>query len=379
MAFDSLRDKRRRPLLFIGMAAFFLLGAQQALYGPSFPQFRTKFALDVEQVSAVVSAQFLGAFLAIAASAFLLRLFGYRRTLVGGAAGVVAGLAGIALAGAWWQVVASALVAGLGFGLLNVSFNLILALTFRPNAAPALNILNAVFGVGAVAGPLLVAGFEPRLGVPFGIMAGVALVLLVWVTRLEAPEPAVAQTGRAPFAWGLVALFVLLYFFYVSTEAGVASWQTEHLTPTLGATTAAGLTALFWGAITVGRLIAAPLSAYIRPPAMVLGSAALTVLFLVLAHHTPGAPVFYAAVGLSLAPVFGSALAWLTDQFPDRAEQVTPIVIAAANLGPVLTAPLIGLVVSGNGEQAIPSALTVLAVLLLAVVATLFVRTRGRP
>lgn len=376
MAFAPLLDKSRRRLLVIGLAAFFLLGAQQALYGPSFPQFRVKFGLDVDQVSAVVSAQFLGAFLAIVASALLLRLLGYRRTLLAGSAGVVLGLAGIAVAGSWWQVVASALVAGLGFGLLNVSFNLLLALAFRPNAAPALNVLNAVFGIGAVVGPLMVAFFEPRLGMPFGLTAAFALVLLLLVLKLKPPEPSVAQAGRAPFAWGLVTLFVLLYFFYVSTEAGVASWQTEHLAPVLGATTAAGLTALFWGAMTVGRFIAAPLSAYVRPPAMVLGSATLTVLFLLLAHYTPGAPIFYAAVGLSLAPIFGSALAWLTDVFPDRAEQVTPVVIAAANLGPVLTAPLIGFVVAGYGAQVIPTALAVAAVLLLVFVATLFFRTR---
>ncbi len=362
----------------MGFAAFFLLGAQQAMYGPSLPLFRAKFGLEVDQVSAVVSAQFLGAFLAIVASGILIRAVGYRRVLIAGALGVAGGLVAIATAGAWWQVVAGASLAGAGFGILNISFNLLLALSFRPNSAPALNLLNAVFGVGAMAGPLLVAAFEPRLALPFLTLAGVALLLLALVMLLEVPRAVAATRTAAPAAIGLLVLFVLLYFFYVATEAGVANFQTEHLTPQFGAATAAGFPALFWAAITVGRLLATPLSAFIRPPAMVLGSAVLATITLLFASNVMAAPYVYAAVGLLLAPVFGTALAWLTEVFPERAEQYTPIVVAGANLGPVVTAPLIGITVTNFGTESIPIALACLGALLVMAVATLFFRTRGR-
>lgn len=375
---QSFQDPRRRHLLIMGFAAFFLLGAQQAMYGPSLPLFRAKFGLEVDQVSAVVSAQFLGAFLAIVASGVLIKRFGYRRVLVVGAIGVAVGLVSIALAPVWWRVVAGAFVAGLGFGLINLSFNLLLALSFRPNAAPALNLLNAVFGVGAMVGPLLVALFEPRMAVPFLVMAGVAALLLLLVLVLDVPKAVAVARNAAPASLGLLALFVLVYFFYVATEAGVANFQTEHLTPHFGAATAAGFPALFWGAITVGRLLAAPLSAHVRPPAMVLGSTTLATLTLLFAGNVLAAPYLYAAVGLFLAPVFGTALAWLTEVFPERAEQYTPIVVAAANLGPVLTAPLIGLAVTNYGGGAIPMTLAGLGALLVASVAVLFQRTRGR-
>lgn len=378
MLLRAFQDPKRRHLLIMGFAAFFLLGAQQAMYGPSLPLFRAKFGLGVDQVSAVVSAQFLGAFTAIVLSGLLIRRFGYRRVLIAGSLGVAAGLVSIGLATAWWQVVASAFVAGIGFGLLNLAFNLLLALSFRPNAAPALNLLNAVFGVGAMVGPLLVALLEPRLALPFLILAGVALVLLLLVTLLDVPQAVVAARSAAPAALGLLALFVLLYFFYVATEAGVANFQTEHLTPHFGAATAAGLPALFWAAITVGRLLATPLSARIRPPTMVLGSTILATVTLLFAGNVLAAPYLYAAVGLFLAPVFGTALAWLTEVFPQRAEQYTPIVVAAANLGPVLTAPLIGLAVGDHGTQVIPTVLAVLAALLVASAALLFWQARAR-
>lgn len=375
---QAFKDPSRRQLLIMGFAAFFLLGAQQAMYGPSLPLFRAKFGLEVDQVSAIVSAQFLGAFVAIVVSGMLLKWFGYRRVLVAGSAGVLGGLALVGTAGAWWQVVAAAFVAGFGFGLLNLAFNLLLALSFRPNAAPALNLLNAIFGVGAMAGPLLVAAFEPSLRAPFLVMAAVAAVLLVLVLVLRVPQSVAAARTKAPAAAGLLVLFVLLYFFYVSTEAGVANFLTEHLTPHFGATTAAGFPALFWGAVTVGRILASFLSTYVRPPQMVVGSAALAFITLLFAGNVATAPYVYAAVGLFLAPVFATGLAWLTETFPERAEQYTPVVVAAANLGPVVTAPLIGLAVTSYGLGAIPIGLAALAALFLCAAATLLVRTRGR-
>ncbi len=378
MSANPLSDPQRRPILLVCFAAFLLLGALQALYGPSFPLFRAAFGLALDEVSTVVSSQFLGAFVSIAGAGLLLRMFGYRRLLVSGAAAMVVGCLAVAVAPAWWLLLVGAFVAGFGFGLLNVTFNLLVALAYRPNAAPALNLISAVFGVGAVIGPLLVAVSDPNYAIPFVILAVVALVVLVLVARMALPPLSAPTQGAVPAAWWHVGGFVLLYFFYVSMEGGVAAWETEYLAPAFGAATAAGFTSLYWGALTVGRFLAAPLSARLRPSTMVLGSSAAALVFLILAHHVPTAPYVYALAGLSIAPIFGTGLAWLTQAFPERAEQVTPIVMAAANLGPVLTAPLIGVVVERGGTHLIPTALAFLGLLLVIVAGALYRQTGSR-
>lgn len=154
------------------------------------------------------------------------------------------------------------MLAGAGTGLLNVSGNLMIAVVFRPKAAPALNYINAAFGVGAVAGPLLVTFMEPHYGWAFAAAAAVAVLLLPWFGRLGVPDTAPPERGAAPVAWGSLVAFVLLYVFYVSAEVGVTSWETEYLTPSFGAR-AGAFTSLYWLAITAGRLLAAPLSARI--------------------------------------------------------------------------------------------------------------------
>ena len=173
----------------------------------------------------------------------------------------------------------------------------------------------------------------------------------------------------------IILMFVLLYFMYVSTEVGVASWVTEYLTPTVGLAWAAGATSIYWGAVTVGRILAVPISTRLSPATLVIGALSTALVALLLAHWLPLAPVAFAVVGLGLAPVFPTGLAWLARAMPRRAEQVTPIALAAANLGPVATAPLIGAAVGAWGVSAIPTALAAAALLALASALWLRLRT----
>ena len=367
----------RRAVLWAAIAAFFLIGAVQALYGPAFPLLRERFGIGLEQVSIVVSAQFLGAFAGIVLSGFFLRALGYRRVLLAACVALALGVGVVAVAPVWLAVLGGAVLAGIGAGLLNVTGNLLIAVAFRPTAAPALNIINAAFGVGAVVGPLLVTVTEPHYGWAFAAAALVAILLLPWFTRLSVPGAAPPERGAAPVAWGSLAAFVLLYGFYVSAAGGVTAWATAYLTPSFG-TRAAAFTSLYWLAITAGRLLAAPLSARIRTHHFVLGATVATLVFMVAAHRVESAPIAFVLVGLSLAPIFPTALAWLTEVFPQRAEQVTPVVVAAANLGPALSSPVIGAVVHAGGVQVVPTALSAMTLALLLTVVWLWVATKGR-
>ena len=305
----------------------------------------------------------------------MIRRWGYRQVIIIGLLGLIAGLAVLASAGLWWLVLLGAGVGGLGFGLLNVTINLVVARVFADGAAPALNFINAIFGGGAMLTPLLIAAFAPRFAPPLTILIVLAVVVLALATRLKAPQPAAVVVGGAPVAWALVAGFVLLYFTYVTTEVGVASWVTEYLTPSVGLAWAAGATSVYWGAVTVGRLLAVPISTRLKPAALVMGSLSVALLALLVSHWLPVAPVAFAVVGLGLAPVFPTGLAWLTRAMPRRAEQVTPMALAAANLGPVATAPLIGAAVGAWGVAAIPTALASAALLALASAVWLRLRT----
>jgi fucose permease len=372
---SGLLDPSTRTVLVVAAATFLLCGGMASLYGPLFPELRQRFGVGVDEVGAVVSAHFLGSFTMIVLSSALIRRWGYRSVILVGLCILMAGLVVLALAGQWWLVIAGAGVGGLGFGLLNVSTNLVVARAFAADSAPALNLINAIFGGGAMLTPLMVAAFAPRFAPPLVVLICLCAVVLVLATRLIAPPPAPPVRGEAAVAWPLVTGFVLLYFMYVSSEVGVASWVTEYLTPSVGLGWAAGATSIYWGAVTLGRILAVPISARVTPGALVIGSLSIALGALLAGHWIPVAPVAFAVVGLGLAPVFPTGLAWLNRAMPLRAEQLTPVALAAANLGPVATAPLIGMAVAAWGVSVIPTALAAAVVLALASASWLRSRT----
>lgn len=377
MALRALIAKpgRRRTLL-TGFLAFALIGASQAFYGPAFPALRERFGVGVGVVGWVVSSHFVGSFVAIAGAGLILTRFGYRGPLTLAALTLALGSFGIAASPSWTLTLAAALAVGLGFGLLDVGVNLLFVRSFERGRAPALNLLNAFFGLGAVLGPLLVGAFLPALAPPFLLAGAAALALTLLLGGL--PEPARVEPGGAPPAGALlsVAGFVLFYFLYVASEVGVASWEVEYLGPVFGAGAAARFTALYWGALTVGRLLATPLSAWVKPRRLVLASAAVAFVGALAAHWEPLAPYAYMLVGFAFAPMFPTALVWLDEVFPRRAERIAPLAVAAANLGPVVTAPLVGAVVEATSRTAIAPLLALFVALLLVTTAGLAWRTR---
>ena len=338
-----------------GSLCFLAIGAMQAMYGPAFPAFLRRFDVGVGEVGAIVSAHFLGSFVTIAASGVLIVRVGYRRLLAAGAFTAALGAVGIAASPAWGIALAAAFLGGLGFGLLDVGTNLLFARAYGARASGALNLLNALFGLGAVVGPLLVGAFAPRVGPAFLLVGALFMAVAATMARAPAmPAPLVVQRGAPRLPLAPLAGFLMLYFLYVSSEVGVASWEPTYLAPVLGASTAAFLTSLYWGSLTLGRVLAAAVSDRMRPADLVLGALLLALVGAWVAVVTPLAPVAYAVVGLAFGPVFPTALAWLQEVFPRRAERVAPIVIAGASLGPVASAPAIGWVVARSGTGDVP-------------------------
>jgi fucose permease len=371
----SLADPDRRRLLIAGALGFLAMGALQAVYGPAFPTLARRFDVGLDAVAQTVALHFAGSFLTIATAGPLLARLGYRLPLTLGALGMAAGAGLVAAAPSLAWLLAGAALGGLGYGLLVVALNLRVARAFAPNAAPALNGLNAVFGVGAVAGPGAVALAGGGLGAPMAAMALGALALAWLLARL--PEPGAPAAGpRARLPWAAAGGFVAMYFLYVAAEVGVGSWETVHLAPTVGERAAAVHASLYWGALTVGRLLAAPLSARLRPAGLVLGASALALAALSAAHVPAWAPFAYPVVGLAFAPIFPTGLAWLQRVVPRRSEAVASAVLAAATLGPVATAGPIGAAVEAAGSARVPTLLAALTAGLLLVVAGLWAGTR---
>ena len=371
---DGPSGRQRLALLLVGVAAFVSVGALQASFGPSFAALQERYGVSVAQVGTVVSSYFAGAFVGVLGSGALLITLGYRRSLVSAALLVASGALVIGVAATWLLALAAAFVAGLGFGQATVAVNLMVARAYGRGAAGALNALNGTYAVGAVLGPALVAFATARLGAAaqvsalvFGAVSVGALAFLAGALLLRwlpvPRRPPRGRGGRPPLA---VVSFMAMFFLYVATEASTPAWIPTHLGPRLGTANAALVVSGYWAALTLGRFLVMPLAARVRPRDLVLGAAAVTLAGLLLAHLPGLAVPGYVLAGFGLAPVFPTTIAWLQWRFGDRGEQVTPLVIAAGNLGPVLGAPLVGVIIAATSSEVVPSALAGLGILLLA-------------
>lgn len=371
----ALHDPPRLWLLLASAFGLAGVGALQAMYGPAFPGLIERFGVGVDTVGTTVVLHFGGAFVATVASAVLLTRVGYRRTLIAAGTISVAGVTLVALAPGWSWLLVGAALAGVGIGLLNLAFNLLVARVFADDAAPVLNLLSALFGVGALLGPLAVGAAGASLRAPF--LGVAAIVTVATVLSLRAPVPDARppdRTVRPP--WLAAVGFSLLYALYVAVESGVASWETVHLEPSLGARRAAFLTSMFWLALTLGRLAVIPLAARVRPRTLVLASSVAGLAALAAAHVLAWAPVAYAAAGLAFAPVFPTTLAWIERVFPRRSERIVPIALAVATFGPMGATAAIGTWVARSGPLVVPTALSAIAAGLVVVVAALWWGTR---
>lgn len=370
----ALHDPAARTLLIAAALGLFSLGAVQAAYGPAFPTLIERFAVGLDRVGDVVVLHFAGAVTATFATSLALPRFGYRRVLMTAAALAAAGLTLVAFAPDWGWLLTGAGLAGVGFGLLNTSFNVLVARVFSPGAAPVLNLLSALFGLGAVIAPASVAALG-SLRLPFVVLAVATAAAGVASRGVPVPESAPSPGARRT-PWLAALGFALLYAVYVGAESGVASWETVHLEGSVGPRAAALLTSAFWATLTLGRLIAIPIAERFRPRDVVLGASAVSLVLLIATHATPAAPLAYVALGLSFAPIFPTGLAWIERVFPARSERIVPFALGAAGFGPMIVTAWIGRWADASGPMIVPSALSILAGLLLIVVASMWWVTR---
>ncbi|WP_229753061.1 MFS transporter [Deinococcus aerophilus] len=348
-------------VLAAGTLAFLTLGVIQAMYGPAFGLFQARYGISTAGVGLIASAHFLGSALAPPLVGVLLTRLSLRRVVVGSVLTLAAGVSTVAVAPVWALAVGGALLGGFGLGGVSGALNA----AYASIGTRAINLVNAVFGVGSILSPLLVAGSGGNLAVPFLSVAALCGLTLL-VARLWG-FPAMRETPLpdAPGRLGVqVALFLLLIALYVSLEVGFGAWAGRHL-QSLGVAAFALVVSGYWGGLTVGRILTGLFGARVRPHRLVLGCAALTVVFALAATQAALAPVAYVLAGLALGPVFGTTLVWTTRHLPAR---LVPFLLTSGSVGGIAAPWGLGVLSARHGPDAVPVTLALLAGLLCVVV-----------
>lgn len=247
---------------------------------------------------------------------------------------------------------ATALIYGLGGGVLNTATNALISSLNASGRGAALNLLGFSFSLGAVSAPLLMTALAGRFppSTVLRILAIAPAVVLIALVALRFPPPVFSGTPLRrllrvldhPVVW----LIGLLLFFESGDENCMFVWSGRVVRDVLhlaGERADVALVAVSV-ALGVGRLLTALWLDWLGSRNVLLMAAGLTIAGVALAraHETFGVMVAgFAVIGLGMSATFPTALGLLGDRFPEETGTVFGAVIAIALVGGS-SGPLVG-------------------------------------
>lgn len=358
---DSSPPTRRVVALM--HAGFLLVGIANTLLGPILPLLSNRWHLSDAQAGHLFTAQFAGAIAGSALSGWLMRKLGVMIVLAAGYGGLAAATAALACS-PWPAGIAAIVTLGFSLGLTNPATNLLISELNPERRAAALNLLNLVWGLGAIICPLLIALFI-RSGEALAMLFGLALLLaIVMMALARVPshfffkhmEQSTSQTS-ALRAWlsPYALLTGALVFIYVGTETAISGWIGAFM-QRLGAAAQsfwALAPALFWTGLLAGRAVAPAALRRVSEERLVLIAIFVAIGGILMILSGQGIVLVCTGAflaGLGLAPVFPTTFALFTRHFGSQAAQLAGVIFVLASLGGAVLPWLVGFISSRTGD-----------------------------
>ncbi len=332
---------------------FLLTGVVMTFLGPMLPILSTRWALTDSGSGTLFFAQFFSSMFGMLLSSVLVQRWGYRLTLI---LGVVLMASGMILlsSGPWLLGIASICILGVGHGITTPAGNLRTAEVNPLTSAASLNVLNSVWGVGAMGSPFLVAlakNANHTSWFLFGTAAALFVLLAVLAITRFTPDTRAQlgpnALGTSFWSYRILPLICALFFIYVGTEQSFGGWVATYahrIEP--GQTTFWTMTpSFFYGALLLGRALAPPALKFVPETTVAiagLGVALLGGLALVSARNMTMVVAGAVLAGLGLASIFPISVALLQRWFGESARVASGAVFASGNMGGAILPRVVG-------------------------------------
>ena len=388
---NPVTQSRQQDRLKFGTygVSFIALGLALAALGPMLPSLAENLGVSISKIGVVLTISNLGYLIGSAGGGRLYDRYKGHRLMSIALILMVIGAILAPLMKNFYLMLLVFLVFGFGNGLVDIGGNVNLLWVFQSRVGPYMNALHFCFGFGAFLAPIILNKVMSLAGGvitwPFWTLAILFLPGLLGLNLLPSPvNPEGSEkegTAQKP-DMKLVGLMMALFFLYVAVEGGYGSWIFTYVTKLgiAGDSVASYMNSAFWGALTLGRLIASPLSRKIKPGTWLMGNYILTIVFLVLWMIWPVSPwmlwISSAGLGLTLASVFPTLLA-LGETRMKVTGAVTGMFFLGSSLGGTIFPSLLGVIFDKVGSYQMILTLFALACLGLIVLAlTLVVSNR---
>lgn len=252
----------------IGFAVLMVgLGISDSLRGIFSTILQEHFQLDARGLSNIIMASYAGNLCFLLLGGRLMDRFDRKKAFLGILAVWMAALFLFLLTDSFWVLLAGMFLAMGASTLLNTTINLMTPLLFLTSPGFVVNFLFFTQGIGTSGGQSLIGNAAEGFGswkLVNGILLAVGAAAFLIIMRLEIPDAGGKKAKKASMA-GLmknstVWIMILAFGLYFIAEHGILNWFVVYGTEALGMErgAASNYLALFYGGITVGRLVFAP-------------------------------------------------------------------------------------------------------------------------
>lgn len=376
-------------LLVVIYIAFISLGLPDGMLGVAWPIMHTELGVPVSAAGGVAIIVSSGTIISSLVSGRVLKRFGTGMVTFVSVALTAIALLGISLSPSLLWIVLLGVPLGLGAGSVDAGLNDYVSKNY---AAKHMNWLHCFWGIGAMAGPLIISqyivrdlswrnGYLTVAIVQFALVALLFFALPLWekVAALvtSGNGDSVEEGGHAPLEGGLLAPLrlaglkpvLLTFFFYCGIESTIGLWGGSYLVQVKGLdlATAALWVSLYFGAITLGRFLSGFVTLRVSSKDLIRYGEIIIltgVVLFVLPLPAWAGLISIILIGLGCAPIFPSMLHETPARFGrDAAQHVMGFQMAVAYVGATLLAPIFGLVASSTTFAIMP--LVLLAYILI--------------
>ncbi len=231
----STSQGKRRLRFYTLFLAYICAGIVSILPGPTLPILAQHTGVALAVAGWAFTSGATGFMVGVAIAGMMIGRIGPKYVLMSGLA--IMTCAGIVIP--WTHLflllLAAQFVAGIGFGFLDVSINIIVTLSFEDTLGETLNNLHSSYGIGALLAPLVLS------------------------LALQVAHEAIWAYLTAVFRQVLLWLMALQMGLYVGAEVGFSSWIVTAVSQSalISLALAAPSATAFWAGMTIGRLLGA--------------------------------------------------------------------------------------------------------------------------
>lgn len=384
--------------LIIIYLAFISLGLPDSLLGSAWPVMQTDLGASFGSAGILSMVIAGGTILSSLASGAIVQKLGVGKVTLISCLMTAGALLGFSLAPSLAWLILLAIPLGLGAGSVDAGLNHYVAENYQ---AHHMSWLHCFWGVGATMGPMILAAFISgqyswRGGYATVALIQFALVVVLFVTlplwkkvadqrerdkaasnstEEAANQPAV-EVKAAPVKAGLLRMkgiksSLAAFLLYCGAESMVGLWGASFLVGArdISAETAAGWISLYYGGITVGRLITGFITLRVHNDVLIRYGQIVTIaggLLLLLPLPAGFSLGGFILVGLGLAPIYPGLLHETPARFgKENSPKLMGYQMAVAYTGSTFLPPLFGWVAMQTSINLFPFVLLAFLMLML--------------